>query len=200
MEEKDLKEIYDIFAKYPEACKILKKEGHTVDSIVNILDSAVNNTGSDNLFNNDDFRQAYGDFTLSDFNMKRVKCIANQQGPISIEDLAFIMEQAGNDEDGHGISDEMDWTDEMLDKYAQHLHNYLYTYKESAKQVDPSIDPNEKHIGPMAQDIEQVAPDCVKETDQGVKVVDGNRLALVNAGVIGDLARRLLHLEEVVNG
>ena len=88
----------------------------------------------------------------------------------------------------------------MLDKYAQHLHNYLYTYKESAKQVDPSIDPSEKHIGPMAQDIEQVAPDCVKETDQGVKVVDGNRLALVNAGVIGDLARRLLHLEEVVNG
>ena len=52
----------------------------------------------------------------------------------------------------------------------------------------------------MAQDIEQVAPDCVKETDKGVKVVDGNRLALVNAGVIGDLARRLLHLEEVVNG
>ena len=105
MEEKDLKEIYDIFAKYPEACKILKKEGHTVDSIANILDSAVNNTGSDNLFNNDDFRQAYGDFTLSDFNMKRVKCIANQQGPISIEDLVFIMEQAGNDEYGQGISD-----------------------------------------------------------------------------------------------
>ena len=52
----------------------------------------------------------------------------------------------------------------------------------------------------MAQDIEKVAPDCVKETSQGVKVVDGNRLALVNAGVIGDLARRLIELEDKING
>ena len=199
MEEKDLKEIYNIFAQYPEACKILKKEGHTVDSIADILDNAVSNTSDDNLFNNDGFRQAYGDFTLSDFNMKRVKCIANQQGPISIEDLAFIMEQAGNDEDGHGINDEVDWTDEMLDKYAQHLHNYLYTYKESAKQVDPSIDPSEKHIGPMAQDIEKVNPACIKETADGIKTVDTGRLALMNAGAIADLARDVKAIKETIN-
>lgn len=36
----------------------------------------------------------------------------------------------------------------------------------------------------------------VKETPEGVKTVDGNRLALVNAGVIGDLARRLIALED----
>ena len=64
--------------------------------------------------------------------------------------------------------------------------------------VDPSIDPEEVHRGPMAQDIEKVAPDCVRETPDGIKVVDGNRLALVNAGVIGDLARRLIALENKV--
>lgn len=83
----------------------------------------------------------------------------------------------------------------LADLYAKYIKNYLYTYKDEARNLDASIDPNEKHVGPMAQDIEKVAPDCVKETANGTKVVDGNRLALVNSGVIADLARRLDDLE-----
>lgn len=83
-----------------------------------------------------------------------------------------------------------------IEGYAEHLKNYLYTYKPEATAIDGTIDPNEEHIGPMAQDIENVAPDCIKETPDGVKTVDGGRLALVNAGVIGELSRRLLQLEK----
>lgn len=69
--------------------------------------------------------------------------------------------------------------------------SYVYNYKPEAVNVDPRIDPNEEHIGPMAQDIEQVNPACVKETSDGVKTVDTARLAMMNAGAIGDLARQL---------
>jgi hypothetical protein len=42
----------------------------------------------------------------------------------------------------------------------------------------------------MAQEIEKVLPAAIIETDEGVKTVDTGRLALGNAGAIGDLARQ----------
>lgn len=141
-----------------------------------------------------------GKYRLSDFNQKILRGYANRKEPLTARDLAVVSYIMGK---GDGELDPMEsdgWTDDMVQEYADNLRNFLYTYKESAKEVDPSIDPEEYHRGPMAQDIEKVAPDCVKETEQGVKVVDGNRLALVNAGVIGDLARRLIELEDRVYG
>ena len=72
----------------------------------------------------------------------------------------------------------------------------MYTYKPEATDIDPEIDPNEEHIGPMAQDIEKVNPACIKETPEGVKTVDTGRLAMMNAGAIGDIARQLRELTE----
>ena len=46
----------------------------------------------------------------------------------------------------------------------------------------------------MAQDIEMVNPACIKETPEGVKTVDTARLAMMNAGAIGDLARQMQDL------
>ena len=143
-------------------------------------------------------------YTLSDCFMKSVKSLANSKGPLSGDDVYFLSMMAGRDEDGNhpfkdiGYEDDCGATDEQLEKYAEFLRNYLYTYKEEAADIDPRIDPKEEHVGPMAQDIEKVAPDCVKETPEGVKTVDGERLALVNAGVIGELARRVLDLEEKI--
>ena len=97
--------------------------------------------------------------------------------------------------DEEGFEDE-EFDNGLAELYAKHIRNYLYKYKPEAKNIDSSIDPNEQHVGPMVQDIEKVAPDCVKETENGTKVVDGDRLALVNAGVIADLVRRLDALEE----
>ena len=72
------------------------------------------------------------------------------------------------------------------------------TYKPEATEIDPSIDPEEQHIGIIAQDIEKINPACIKETEEGVKTVDTGRLTLMNAGAIGDLARRLKALEEKI--
>ena len=105
-----------------------------------------------------------------------------------MDEVALIMTAAGDDED---TSDE----DTMMDRYAQNLRNYLYNYKDSAQSVDPSIDPNEEQIGIMAQDLEKVNPAFIKETPEGVKTVDTGRLALMNAGVIADLVRRIEKLE-----
>lgn len=140
------------------------------------------------------------DNIVSDVRMKFCKRMANKKEPFTSSEVAWISSFAGSPDEGDSP---FDWddniTEEQLIGYAQHLKNFLYTYKDEATDIDPSIDPNEEHIGPMAQDIEKVAPDCVKETPEGVKTVDGNRLSLVNAGVIGELARRVLELEEKVN-
>ena len=141
---------------------------------------------------------------VSDFRMKTLRGIANKGGDLSPEEAWFVSLMAGRDDDGFNpfsdIGDDGGATREQMEKYAEFLRNYLYTYKDEAQDIDPSIDPEEEHVGPMAQDIEKVAPDCVKETPEGVKTVDGQRLALVNAGVIGELARRLLELEARVDG
>lgn len=148
----------------------------------------------------------YGEKLLSDERNKRILKLQASRGPLSNDDIMFLMDVAGCDSSGFGPekifgeSDDAGVTEEMLDGYAEHLRNYLYTYKDEAQDIDPSIDPSEEHKGPMAQDIELVAPDCVKETPEGVKTVDGERLSLVNAGVIGELARKVKALEERLNG
>lgn len=141
-----------------------------------------------------------GPYVLSDLNQKTLKRLANKKEPLTEDEAAAVMYIMGKGDGDLDPSDSADWTDDMVQEYADNLRNFLYTYKDSATEIDPSIDPEEYHRGPMAQDIEKVAPDCVKETSEGVKVVDGNRLALVNAGVIGDLARRVIDLEERLNG
>lgn len=138
----------------------------------------------------------YHDKILSDVKCKALAAMADLD-ELSDADIRFLMENA-DDYNGKRIADvgEDDWDEDMLQGYAEHLRNYLYTYKDSAKRADPSIDTSVVHNGPMAQDIEQVAPDCVQETPDGIKTVDGNRLALVNAGVLGDLVRKLNSIEE----
>lgn len=134
---------------------------------------------------------------LSDEDMKDVKEIAHRGAPFSIDEVALLSLAAGADKSGYDLNEDEGADDSVIDGYAEHLRNYLYTYKDEAKDLDPSIDPNEEHIGIMAQDLEQVNPACVKEIN-GVKTVDTNRLALMNAGAIGDLARRLDELEAKV--
>jgi hypothetical protein len=84
------------------------------------------------------------------------------------------------------------WNDATLNGYAEHIKNYPYKYKEEAKKLDPSIDCDQDHIGPMAQDIEKVVPAAVvTDKKTGYKAVDTGRLALATAGVVAELAREL---------
>lgn len=154
--------------------------------------------------NSEDFKKVLepyiGPYVISDLNQKTLKRFANKKEPLSEAEINMLMYIMGKGDGNLDPSDASEWSDDMVQEYADNLQNFLYTYKDSATEVDPSIDPEEYHRGPMAQDIEKVAPDCVKETEQGVKVVDGNRLALVNAGVIGDLSRRVIELEDKLYG
>ena len=138
---------------------------------------------------------------LCDARMKWIKEDWDRDGRPSREDMMWLVKQQGpfhhNNRD-YDPNDYDSWNDEdgsILGAYADNIKNYVYNYKPEATQVDPNIDPNQEHIGPMAQDIEQVNPACVKETPEGVKTVDTSRLAMMNAGAIGDLAREIQDLK-----
>ena len=138
---------------------------------------------------------------LCDARMKWIKEDWDRDGRPSREDMMWLVKQQGpfhhNDRD-YDPNDYDNWDDEdgsILGAYADNIKNYVYNYKPEATKVDPNIDPNQEHIGPMAQDIEQVNPACVKETPEGVKTVDTSRLAMMNAGAIGDLAREIQDLK-----
>lgn len=125
------------------------------------------------------------------------RTIASKPIDLDTSDIKRAIMLMGPGDTNIDFDSDEDWSDDMIQEYADHLYNYLYNYTDDVHKVNPNIDTKEEHRGPMAQDIEQVAPDCIKETN-GVKTVDGDRLALINAGVIGDLSRRLIALEKEV--
>ena len=138
---------------------------------------------------------------LSDIRMKHIKEDFDNYGRCSSKDFDWLLHRIGKLKHNNREYDpfnEADWEDDtdssVLNAYADHIRNYVYTYKPEAVEIDSRIDPEQEHIGPMAQDIEQVNPACVKETADGVKTVDSARLAMMNAGAIGELARQLNEL------
>lgn len=144
---------------------------------------------------------------LSDARCKMILSAFESGEDLSDRDIEFLNSLQGNKFSFGGkdydTGDMEDWDSSVLDGYAEHIKNYLYTYKPEAQSLDPGdeqLDPGQEHIGPMAQDIEQVNPACVKETPEGVKTVDTARLAMMNAGAIGDLARELKELKAVLGG
>jgi hypothetical protein len=142
---------------------------------------------------------------LCDMRMKWIKEDFDKYGYPSAEDLAWVANRQrqeglfnhnGVDYDALDYDNWDDPDDTVLGAYADNIRNYVYNYKPEAAEIDPRIDPNQEHIGPMAQDIEQVNPACVNETPEGVKTVDTARLAMMNAGAIGDLAREMQEIKE----
>ncbi len=135
---------------------------------------------------------------ISKGDPKEIAAMILEHGsPFSRQEVIALVEAAGDMDDDHSFSaDGKAWKDDTLDKYAKYIRNYKYTYKEEAKQIDPSIDTNTEHNGPMAQDIEKVNPAAVVEDASGYKTVDTGRLALMNAGAIADLAREIQMLKD----
>ncbi len=145
-------------------------------------------------------------FTLSDEDCKNIHDVCDVKAvaaeiiangpPYTISEVKTLVKAAGEMDDDHSFEkDGNAWSDDTLAKYAQHIRNYKYTYKDEAKKVDPSIDTTVEHNGPMAQDIEKVNPAAVQTDKTGYKVVDTGRLALMNAGAIADLAREIQELK-----
>lgn len=109
------------------------------------------------------------------------------------ERVKELLAMIGKDKD---FNEEAAIDDTVLQGYADHIHNYLYTYNEEALKLDPETDLEQEHIGPMAQDLEKVNPATViVDPESGYRSVDTGRLALMNAGAIAELARRMEDLE-----
>jgi len=85
---------------------------------------------------------------------------------------------------------------DLLAEVAQMINNYTYHYKPGTGE-DPSVE----YSGPMAQELLQVdgyRSTVFEDPQTGLLEVDTGRLALVNAGMIADLSKRLLMLEEFI--
>ena len=128
--------------------------------------------------------------------MADIEALFKNQGNFTEDDVREIIKSIGYNDEDLDIDDDNDWDEDTMEGYADYIRNYYYNYKDIAKEVDPSIDTEQEHLGPMAQDIEKVNPACIKETEDGIKTVDTQRLAMMNAGVIADIIRRLDALEE----
>lgn len=143
----------------------------------------------------------YGDY-LSDEDAKTIhdscdpkellEAVLETKQPFSRHTAALLEEVLGNENGLLG--------DDTLKRYADFVKNYRYNYKPEAQSIDSSIDPNEEQIGIMAQDIEKVNPATVTEDAAGYKEVDTGRLALMNAGAIGELAREVAAIKEMLHG
>jgi hypothetical protein len=153
------------------------------------------------------FTAKHSPYVLSDEDLKDIggglepdeiiSAIVAEGPPYTENEIRILVKTIGDMDDKHNFNKYGEaWKDDAVDKYAAYIHNYLYKYKPEATEIDPSIDPNEDHIGPMAQDIEKVNPACIEETEDGVKTVDTGRLALMNAGVIAQLARDVKELKD----
>ena len=128
--------------------------------------------------------------------MADIEALFKNQGNFTEDDVREIIKSIGYNDEDLDIDDDKDWDEDTMEGYADYIRNYYYTYKDIAKEVDPSIDTEQEHLGPMVQDIEKVNLACIKETEDGVKTVDTQRLTMMNTGVIADIIRRLDALEE----
>lgn len=133
---------------------------------------------------------------LSDLRMKFIREDWDNDGCPSEDDFMWLLKKAGKFKNGDmeydALEDGSDITDqEVLSGYADFIKNYVYNYKPESGE-----NPDVTHIGPMAQDIEQVNPACIKEDENGIKSVDTRRLSMMNAGAIGELARQLQDISD----
>ena len=94
-----------------------------------------------------------------------------------------------SDENCKNIIEETD----HISKLAEALDNYFYTYKDPEY---PGAD-DKAHIGTTAQQLEAcpVTADAVSEDPNGIKHVDGGRLALDAIALISDMSKRISELE-----
>jgi hypothetical protein len=165
---------------------IKKKHAHFVANMLKIMPPVVSD---------EDLKEFGQGVDLEDVARE----IVRNGGPYNEHEVRYLVKAAGELSPLHNFDRDGEyWTDDTVEKYATHIQNALYKYKPEATEIDPEIDPDQEHIGPMAQDIEKVNPACVVETKEGVKTVDTGRLALMNAGVIAQIARDMRKLEAKV--
>lgn len=84
-----------------------------------------------------------------------------------------------------------------LSKMIEGIDNYVYEYTDEAKEKYPDQTNGDLNIGPMAQDLEKnpITASAVEEDANGIKHVNGTRLALDAIALISDMSKRISELE-----
>lgn len=84
-----------------------------------------------------------------------------------------------------------------LSKMIEGIDNYVYSYTDEAKEKYPGQTNSDINIGPMAQDLEKnpITASAVEEDAEGIKHVNGTRLALDAIALISDMSKRISELE-----
>lgn len=130
--------------------------------------------------------------TVSDARMKIIRHDFDTFGKPDPEDFKWLMSELAQRDNASDYGTDYDGDDSsVLKGYAENIRNYVYNYKPEAQEINPDNDPSVTHIGPMAQDIEKVNPACISKDKNGFESVDTARVAMMNAGAIGDIARTL---------
>ena len=122
------------------------------------------------------------------------------------QNLATIGQVAGNIGGAMvGLSDERmkEIVDDATERYGslskmiEGIDNYVYEYTDEAKEKYPGQANSDVNIGPMAQDLEKnpITASAVEEDADGIKHVNGTRLALDAIALISDMSKRISELE-----
>lgn len=122
------------------------------------------------------------------------------------QNLATIGQIAGNiggalvglsDERMKEIVDDAQNRYGSLSKMIEGIDNYVYEYTDEAKEKYPEQTNDEVNIGPMAQSLEEnpITASAVEEDADGIKHVNGTRLALDAIALISDMSKRISELE-----
>lgn len=130
----------------------------------------------------------------------------NNQYNRATQNLATIGQVAGNiggalvglsDERMKEIVDDAQSRYGNLSKMIEGIDNYVYEYTDEAKEAYPDQTNDEINIGPMAQSLEAnpITASAVEEDANGIKHVNGTRLALDAIALISDMSKRISELE-----
>lgn len=130
----------------------------------------------------------------------------NNQYNRATQNLATIGQVAGNiggalvglsDERMKEIVDDAQNRYGNLSKMIEGIDNYVYEYTDEAKEAYPDQTNGDLNIGPMAQDLEKnpITASAVEEDANGIKHVNGTRLALDAIALISDMSKRISELE-----
>lgn len=130
----------------------------------------------------------------------------NNQYNRATQNLATIGQVAGNiggalvglsDERMKEIVDDAQSRYGNLSKMIEGIDNYVYEYTDEAKEAYPDQTNGDLNIGPMAQDLEKnpITASAVEEDANGIKHVNGTRLALDAIALISDMSKRISELE-----
>lgn len=130
----------------------------------------------------------------------------NNQYNRATRNLATIGQIAGNiggalvglsDERMKEIVDDAQNRYGSLSKMIEGIDNYVYEYTDEAKEKYPDQTNNDLNIGPMAQSLEAnpITASAVEEDADGIKHVNGTRLALDAIALISDMSKRISELE-----